>query len=32
MAIGRCAAYGYSSTRVVRAVVYEYYACIVAHV
>ena len=30
--IGRCVAYVYSSTRVVRAVVYGYYACTVAHV
>ena len=30
--IGRGAAYVYSSTRVVRAVAYEYYACTVAHV
>ena len=28
----RCVAYVYSRTRVVRAAVYEYYACTVAHV
>ena len=30
--IGRRVAHVYSSTRVARAVVYEYYACTVAHV
>ena len=32
MPIGRCVAYVYSSTSDVRAVVYGYYACTVAHV
>ena len=31
MPIGCCVAYVYSSTRVVRGVVYRYYACTVAH-
>ena len=30
--IGRCGAYVYSSTHVIHAVVYKYYACTVAHV
>ena len=29
--MGRCVAYVYSSTRVVRAVVYDYCACTVVH-